>query len=104
MMHCMKSSNFNLCYNLQYGRPSKLQKVEITLSDCLACSGCVTTAESVLVSQQSGAQLVANLSENAALPDSQRRQVLASLATTAIVSLAVKYKIPVQETAQRISG
>jgi iron only hydrogenase large subunit-like protein len=30
-----------------------LEKTTITLSDCLACSGCVTSAESVLVNQQS---------------------------------------------------
>lgn len=29
-----------------------MEKVEITLADCLACSGCITSAESVLVSQQ----------------------------------------------------
>ena len=31
----------------------KLKKAEITLNDCLACSGCITSAESVLVSMQS---------------------------------------------------
>jgi iron only hydrogenase large subunit-like protein len=30
-----------------------LEKTTITLADCLACSGCVTSAESVLVNQQS---------------------------------------------------
>jgi len=29
-----------------------LQKVQVTLSDCLACSGCITSAESVLIAQQ----------------------------------------------------
>ena len=33
--------------------PTKLKKAEITLNDCLACSGCVTSAESVLVAMQS---------------------------------------------------
>ncbi|CCW69033.1 unnamed protein product [Phytomonas sp. Hart1] len=39
-----------------------LQKVEvmkISLRDCLACSGCVTTAESVLVESQSRGELIA---------------------------------------------
>ena len=31
----------------------KLKKAEISLNDCLACSGCVTSAESVLVAMQS---------------------------------------------------
>ncbi len=35
------------------GKGKKLKKAEITLNDCLACSGCITSAESVLVSMQS---------------------------------------------------
>jgi iron only hydrogenase large subunit-like protein len=36
----------------------KLKKVEISLSDCLACSGCITSAESVLVTQQSQEEMI----------------------------------------------
>lgn len=36
----------------------KLQKVEITLADCLACSGCITSAEGVLITQQSQEELL----------------------------------------------
>lgn len=32
--------------------------MEITLADCLACSGCITSAESVLVTQQSREELL----------------------------------------------
>jgi len=42
----------------------KLQKAQITLNDCLACSGCITSAESVLITQQSQEQLYAVLHEN----------------------------------------
>lgn len=35
------------------GTSNKLQKTKIELSDCLACSGCITSAESVLVNEQS---------------------------------------------------
>lgn len=35
------------------GDSYKLDKVSITLNDCLACSGCITSAESVLITQQS---------------------------------------------------
>eukprot|EP01062_Namystynia_karyoxenos_P032368 TRINITY_DN2385_c1_g1_i1.p1 TRINITY_DN2385_c1_g1~~TRINITY_DN2385_c1_g1_i1.p1 ORF type:complete len:619 (+),score=190.68 TRINITY_DN2385_c1_g1_i1:95-1858(+) len=35
------------------GPASTERKVEITLADCLACSGCVTTAETMLVQEQS---------------------------------------------------
>ena len=35
------------------GASRKLEKASITLADCLACSGCVTSAETVLVEAQS---------------------------------------------------
>lgn len=47
----------------------KLQKVEITLSDCLACSGCITSAESVLVTQQSQEELIRVFAENKLLKE-----------------------------------
>ncbi|XP_030757773.1 probable cytosolic Fe-S cluster assembly factor GK14772 [Sitophilus oryzae] len=46
------------------GSFQKLQKVEITLADCLACSGCITSAESVLVTQQSQEELLRVFEEN----------------------------------------
>lgn len=48
----------------QDGSVQKLQKVEITLADCLACSGCITSAESVLVTQQSQEELLKVFEEN----------------------------------------
>ena len=33
----------------------------VSLNDCLACSGCVTSAETVLLEHQSGAELLARL-------------------------------------------
>src|SRR5205085_2137625 len=41
---------------------SALPPAEISLTDCLACSGCVTSAEAVLVSLQSHNEVLANLS------------------------------------------
>ena len=35
----------------------KLERAQITLNDCLACSGCVTSAETVLITQQSQDEL-----------------------------------------------
>eukprot|EP00163_Fabomonas_tropica_P030229 TRINITY_DN6754_c0_g2_i2.p1 TRINITY_DN6754_c0_g2~~TRINITY_DN6754_c0_g2_i2.p1 ORF type:complete len:103 (-),score=13.90 TRINITY_DN6754_c0_g2_i2:1028-1336(-) len=35
------------------GSTQELKKAEITLQDCLACSGCVTSAETILIEQQS---------------------------------------------------
>lgn len=44
-----------------------MQKVEISLSDCLACSGCITSAESVLVTQQSQEEILRVFEENTGL-------------------------------------
>lgn len=46
-----------------------MQKVEITLSDCLACSGCITSAESVLVTQQSQEELIRVFAETKLLKE-----------------------------------
>lgn len=48
----------------QSGEEKKLQKAQITLNDCLACSGCITSAESVLITQQSQEELYNVLQEN----------------------------------------
>lgn len=45
-------------FDLSSCTEQKLQKVEITLADCLACSGCITSAESVLVTRQSQEELL----------------------------------------------
>jgi len=41
----------------QDGGTQKLEKAKISLDDCLACSGCVTSAETVLITQQSHEEL-----------------------------------------------
>ena len=41
----------------------KLEKAKITLNDCLACSGCITSAESVLITQQSQTEVYKVLDE-----------------------------------------
>ena len=42
----------------------KLEKAKITLDDCLACSGCVTSAETVLINQQSTDEVFKLLESN----------------------------------------
>ncbi|CAE7229829.1 CIAO3 [Symbiodinium sp. CCMP2592] len=44
----------NLIKSKQSGADPKAQIGQVTLSDCLACSGCVTSAETVLLQEQSG--------------------------------------------------
>ncbi|KAH6610466.1 cytosolic fe-s cluster assembly factor nar1 [Trichoderma cornu-damae] len=47
--------------------PSNATPAQISLTDCLACSGCVTSAEAILVSLQSHAEVIATLDAAPAL-------------------------------------
>ena len=47
--------------------PADLPPAQISLTDCLACSGCVTSAEAVLVSMQSHAEVLHELDSGPAL-------------------------------------
>ncbi|KAK7940326.1 hypothetical protein WMY93_003652 [Mugilogobius chulae] len=55
----------------QDGGKQKLEKAKITLNDCLACSGCITSAESVLITQQSHEELFKVLRSNKGLRPQQ---------------------------------
>ncbi|KAF9244907.1 iron hydrogenase [Melanogaster broomeanus] len=58
----------------------KLQQAQISLNDCLACSGCITSAESVLITLQSHTEVLSFLEGN---PQRVHRSIsLASLAAT----------------------
>lgn len=58
----------------------------MSLNDCLACSGCITSAESVLIEQMSVEKLIKELSESA------ERDVIAILAPQVILSMARHYQ------------
>lgn len=53
---------------------------QVTLSDCLACSGCVTSAETVLLQEQSGDQFRLRVSESPITVVTISAQALTSLA------------------------
>ena len=55
--------------------------VKVSLQDCLACSGCVTSAETVLLEHQSTGELLSALSSGKAVIMSVSPQSRASLAT-----------------------
>jgi iron only hydrogenase large subunit-like protein len=46
------------------GSRREMETAKITLNDCLACSGCITSAEAVLVAMQSHEELLAVLKNN----------------------------------------
>ncbi|XP_018334505.1 probable cytosolic Fe-S cluster assembly factor AGAP009023 [Agrilus planipennis] len=88
--------------------PQKLQKVEIALSDCLACSGCITSAESVLVDQQNQEELSKVFREKKILQKegrvSETRFIIVSLSVQPVLSLAVKYNLEPNDCAARLAG
>lgn len=54
----LKSDELSELYNILPEKPDLIKmnqkkKAIVTLNDCLACSGCITTAESILIQQQS---------------------------------------------------
>lgn len=90
-------------------RGQKLQKVEITLGDCLACSGCITSAEGVLITQQSQEEVLKVLSENNAHKlagnSDQIKTIVFTVSPQTILSMAYKYATPnVEEIAERFTG
>ncbi|XP_064477966.1 cytosolic Fe-S cluster assembly factor narfl-like [Ornithodoros turicata] len=88
----------------EFGEEAKLEKAEITLSDCLACSGCITTAETVLITQQSTAELRNVLKANKDLAPDERKTIVVSVAPQAWASFAAKYEISYQEASERLTG
>lgn len=57
-----------------------LESAKITLNDCLACSGCVTSAETVLITAQSTDEFLSNLKKDKTVVVSISPQSRASLA------------------------
>lgn len=71
--------------------------VSINLTDCLACSGCITSAETVLVAQQTYSRLLE------ALDSRQYEQVVVSVSPQTVAALAVKYRMGVEGVWRRLN-
>ncbi|KAG0716324.1 Cytosolic Fe-S cluster assembly factor NARFL [Chionoecetes opilio] len=82
----------------------KYEKAKITLNDCLACSGCITSAEVVLVNQQSHNELYRILSENNSGETSEKLTIIVSLSPQAVLSIAAKYSLGTDECAQKLAS
>lgn len=85
----------------QSGQKSKLARVDISLTDCLACSGCITTAETVLINQQSHHEMlriITNKKEEGFI------LVVASLSLQPILSLSALYDLKPEEFLKKITG
>ena len=81
--------------------------VTISLNDCLACSGCITSAESVLVSQQTYLQLYSVLESNAEAFKagvSKPKVVIVSVSPQSRVALAARFGMSLQGTTERLTS
>ena len=84
-------------------RPKAVKKAEITLNDCLACSGCVTSAETVLVAQQSHEEFYRVLNENEGASEGEKKVIVVSVSPQARASLAVSLSVGAEEASQALS-
>jgi iron only hydrogenase large subunit-like protein len=83
---------------------TKLKKAHITLNDCLACSGCITSAETVLVSQQSYEEVQNMLDQNRKVSLSERKYVVVSVSPQSRASLAANYGLSPLSIMERLTG
>jgi iron only hydrogenase large subunit-like protein len=67
------------------GSKSSLKEAKISLTDCLACSGCITTAEAVLVESQGVNEFLRNVGVG--------KNVIVSISPQARTSLAMYYNV-----------
>lgn len=76
-------------------RPLRADPVKISLKDCLACSGCVTSAETVMLEKQSLDEFLANVNRGKA--------VIVSLSPQSRASLAVHFGISPLEVFKKLT-
>ena len=68
-------------------------RVRWTLSDCLACSGCVTSAESVLLEQHSIDKLTEKL---------HNEEVSVSISQQSLAAIAQEFSLPINDCLGKI--
>ncbi|TFK44707.1 iron hydrogenase [Crucibulum laeve] len=66
----------------------KLEQAQISLNDCLACSGCITSAESVLITLQSHTEVFTFLQANGSPSSPDYKIPVISIAPQSLASLA----------------
>ena len=80
-------------------------KAQITLNDCLACSGCITSAESVLIGQQNHLEFLKLCQEIQTSSKSRSfDHVAVGLSCQPILSFATKFKVSPEVARAKLSG
>lgn len=82
--------------------------MEITLADCLACSGCITSAEGVLITQQSQEEVLRVLNENNKAKEESRTSdikiVVFTVSQQSLLSIAKKFQLQPEEAVKHLAG
>jgi iron only hydrogenase large subunit-like protein len=92
----VKVSDEGRYYEVQKdGTEQALEEAKISLNDCLACSGCVTSAETVLIAMQHGDELLKALSNR------NGRCFVVSLSSQSRASLASKWGMNSMQVCQK---
>lgn len=76
---------------------TKNKAAKVNLYDCLACSGCVTTAETILIEQHSIEELLKNC-----FTKDENKQILITISPQTVLSLSRSYDIDKIDCLQRL--
>lgn len=71
--------------------PQPLQKAEISLNDCIACSGCVTSAEEILITLQSHLEVQKWIDSNPPSSSPDHRKGILSISPQSLASLVASF-------------
>ncbi|CAH1402420.1 unnamed protein product [Nezara viridula] len=83
------------------GQKSKLTRVDISLTDCLACSGCITTAETVLINQQSHHEMLRIITNK---KEEGYELVVMSLSLQALLSMSSHSNLKPDDCLRKFTG
>ncbi|KRX98106.1 Cytosolic Fe-S cluster assembly factor NARFL [Trichinella pseudospiralis] len=83
-----------------------LKPVSVTLDDCLACSGCITSAETVLIEQQGPKEFLKMIEEfsndNKVISKETKSLFVVSISPQSRASLAASYNLTVEVTQRKL--
>ncbi|KAI6179838.1 Iron only hydrogenase large subunit domain protein [Aphelenchoides besseyi] len=77
-------------------RPIKNDKISVSLKDCLACSGCITTAETVLIEEQNVTEMFERMANS--------KIVFVTIAPQSLCSIGAHFNWTAAETAIRLTN
>ena len=83
---------------------ARLEAAKISLNDCLACSGCVTSAESVLIGSQSFEEFLKSIESEKTHSAVDRKTFVLTLSPQSVASMAANSKLSMEEATLKLSG